>query len=158
MRREHAPPAAGVAAMRSTWLAGAVLRVRVRFARPRLDAALARGSDPWGSALLFARAAQVASTSHRQMVAAALEALVELAERRRPASPYLKLRTTAVLRQREHLVAFAQRLRDPAPVDVAVVARLSLLAWDELSPTFVGGRPVETLGETLELCASALVD
>ena len=158
MKHPQVTLAPGVAPIPTTRIGRTLVRLRARWRRRKLDAMLAQGTDPWSSASLLARAEQVASPSHRVRVATALDALVEIAERRRRASPYLELRAAAVLRQRDHLEALAQRLRDPAPVDVAVVVRLALLAWDENSPAFAGGRPVETLGATLELCASALVD
>jgi hypothetical protein len=44
-----------------------------------------------------------------------------------------------VFERREALCALVARLRAPAPLDVAVVARLALLAWDEASPVYVAG-------------------
>ena len=126
-----------------------MLRLRVRVSRRGLDALLAEGGDPWSSTVLLTRAAQISSAAHRERVASSLDTLVQIAEYRRRASPYLTVRTSAVLRERETIVALAlalaRRLRDPAPVAVGVVARLAVLVWDEMSPVFAGGRPVRKM-------------
>ena len=81
------------------------LRARVRHAR--LDAALAEGADPWSAGPLMARAAHLCSLSHRQQLITGLVSIVELAEHRRPGSPYLVVRDRAVLEHRESLLALA---------------------------------------------------
>lgn len=132
--------------------------LRVRGHRRELDEALAAGADPWSDSALMTRASQLLTPEHRGRLAASIEGLVDLAERGMPASPYLRLRRRAVRAHRHQLLALAARLRDAAPVEVAIVARLGILTWDHNSPVFEGGRPVEELCEVLDLCATALVD
>jgi len=151
-------PMTGVAALPRGWLARARLRLHVRLLAPGLDERLADGEDPWSSPELAERAGQITAWEYRKTVADAVEALVETAEGSRRAPPAVRLRAMAILEQREALRALAQRLRRPEPVDVGVVARLSLLVRDPGSPAFAGGRPVESLRETVELCAPALVE
>jgi hypothetical protein len=127
-------------------------RIRARLRRRELDAALAEGRDPWSSSELIARAAHLGAPSERRQLATALERLVALAEHRHRMSPYVRIRRRAVLDQREPLLALATRLRDPAPIDVALLAQLALLAWDESSPVFVDGRPAAALAETTARC------
>jgi len=130
------------------------LRARVRAAE--LDAELADGADPWGSAPLLLRAQRIGSLEERRAIAAGLRALVELAERRRPASPYLVIRSAAVLDDREALLALADRLDHPAPVDVAIVARLRRLVADPASPVYADGGDAEELAEVTARCLLAL--
>ena len=127
-------------------------RMRAFRRRRRLDAALARGTDPWSAGELMVRAAWLSSLSERQTVASGLEALVALAERQRPASPYLKVRHAVVLEQRESLLALAKRIRQAAPVEVAVVAQLVVLLTDSSSPVFAGGNHPDGLAETTSRC------
>lgn len=144
----------GVTRMPATRAGRALLRARVRLSRRSLDTVLAAGGDPWSSASLLVRAGQLASPAGRNRLATALDGLVALAKLRPPALPDLQLRAGPVLEQRERIGALARRLSDPAPVDVAVIARLSLLAWEEGSPAFAGGRPVEWLAVELEACGA----
>ena len=74
--------------------------------------------------------------------------LVSLAEHQRRSSPYVSVRHKVVLAQREPLLALADRLRQPAPVAVPVVARIALLLSDPLSPVYQGGTHPHCLGET----------
>jgi len=126
------------------------LRARVRHAR--LDAALAEGADPWSAGPLMARAAQLCSLSHRQQLNTWLVSIVELAEHRRPGSPYLVVRDRTVLEHRESLLALAARLGQPEPVDVAVAAQLTLLVSDPASPVYAGGSDPQTLGDVTARC------
>ena len=81
-------------------------------------------------------------------LAAGLIELVSLAEHRRRSSPYVSVRHKVVLAQREPLLALADRLGQPAPVAVPVVARIALLLSDPLSPVYQGGTHPHCLGET----------
>jgi hypothetical protein len=127
-------------------------RLRACLRHPRLDAALAQGADPWSTGELAARAAQLTSLSHRRKLSAGLIALVELAERRRPASPYLSVRQQVVLEERESLLALADRLGRPEPVEVAVAAQLSQLLSDPSSPAFEGGSDPSELADLTARC------
>jgi hypothetical protein len=61
-----------------------------------------------------------------------------------------------VLDERDGIVEIAARLREPAPVRVAIVAGLAVLAWDRSSPVFASGRPAAGVGGTVRSCADAL--
>ena len=130
------------------WLA----RIRACLRRPRLDAALAQGADPWSTGELAARAAQLSSLAYRRKLSAGLIALVELAERRQPPSPYLSVRQQVVLEERDRLLALAERLGRLEPVEVAVAAQLSQLLSDPLSPAFVGGSDPGELADLTSRC------
>ena len=133
-----------------------VVRIRACLRRPKLDAALAQGTDPWSSGELMLRAAQLASLSERRNIAAGLLTLVALAEHRLPPSSYLMVRHRAVLEQRERLLLLAERLDQPAPVDVAVVAQLTLLLSDASSPVYAGGRDPRGLAELTARCVHSV--
>jgi hypothetical protein len=132
-------------------------RLRAWTRRSRLDAMLAEGCDPWGSAQLTWRAAQLSSLGRRRKLASGLEDVVADAERGGTASAGLRIRRREVLQQREPLMGLAARLRAPAPVPVAVVARLAELLCSGSSPIYVGGRPPELLAATATQCLDALV-
>jgi hypothetical protein len=143
-----------------------LVKLRARLRRRGLDAALAAGADPWSAADLMLRASQLSSLPARQATAAALEALVTFAQhnravmpssQNRPLSPCLRIRCAVVLEQRDTLLELAARLRQPAPVSVAVLATLAWLARDESSPVYVGGNPPAALAETAARCGSAVV-
>ena len=147
---------AGVATLPSGAVGWRLARMRACLRRPSLDAALAQGADPWSAGELMVRAARLGSLSERQAVASGLVALVTLAEHQRPASPYLKVRHRAVLEQRESLLALAERLRQPAPVAVAVVAQLVVLLTDSSSPVFEGGEHPDGLAEVTSRCLQSV--
>jgi hypothetical protein len=98
------------------------------------------------------RAARLGSLTERRCIALTLKALVSLAEDQRPASPYLSVRHRAVLGQREALLTLADRLAEPAPVEVSVVAELVQLLTDSSSPVYVGGTHPQRLGEVTTRC------
>jgi hypothetical protein len=133
-----------------------VARIRACVRRHRLDAALAQGTDPWSTGELMLRAARLVSFSERQKVAAGLVTLVALAEHRLPPSSFLEVRRQAVLEQRESLLSLAERLGQPAPVEVAVVAQLALLLSDASSPAYVGGRHPGGLADLLAACVETV--
>jgi len=127
-------------------------RVRAGLRHSQLDAALAEGADPWSAGPLMARAAQLCSLAHRRKVEAGLVSIVELAEHRRPASPYLAIRDRAVLEHREALLALAVRLGQPEPVEVAVTAQLTWLVSHPASPVYAGGSDPEKLADVTAGC------
>jgi len=126
------------------------LRARVR--RRGLDAALARGADPWSTGELVVRAAQLSSPAERRKVSAGLISLLELAAFHRRRSTYLMVRHELVLEHEEPLRALAERLAQPEPVDVAVVAQLELLLTDPTSPVYTGGGDPHRLAEVTSRC------
>jgi hypothetical protein len=140
--------------MAGRWL----VRVRARRRRAELDAALARGADPWSAPELMVRASRLGSVSERRKVGAGLHALVAVARRRRRSSAFVEIRHRVVLEQRDSLIALAQRLLGPAPVEVAVVAQLALLLADSSSPAYVGGSDPDGLAEVTGRCLSGSVD
>jgi hypothetical protein len=89
-------------------------------------------------------------------VAAALEELVILAGQDAAVSPYLHIRRGAVLEQRDALLEIADHLREPSPVSVDVVAKLSWLARDTASPAYIGGNPPAGLAEIAAHCGCAV--
>jgi hypothetical protein len=129
-----------------------MVSLRARWRRPQLDAALAAGADPWSSPELLVRAAQLGLRSERRKLATRLYALVALATGHGLASPFLTVRRRVVLEQRELLVGLAQRLFQPAPVDVAVVAQLAVLLSDRSSPVYEGGTNPSGLAEMIARC------
>jgi hypothetical protein len=132
--------------------------MRACLRRRSLDAALAQGADPWSAGELMVRAARLSSLSERQKVAAGLVALVSLAANQRPASQHLEVqvRHRVVLEQRESLLALAERLGQPAPVAVAVVAQLVVLLTDSSSPVFEGGEHPDGLAELTSRCLQSV--
>lgn len=102
------------------------------------------------------RAAELGSFAARCKVAAAIEALVTVAERRQSASPHLRVRHVAVLEQREGLLAIAGRLRRPPPIDVTVAAQLTVLVRNAAGSAYCGGRRPEDVGEITARCVRAL--
>jgi hypothetical protein len=106
----------------------------------------------------MARAAQLGSLPRRQKLGAGLIALVELAERRQPPSPYLSVRQQVVLAERDSLLVLAERLGRPEPVAVAVTAQLSLLLSDPSSPALVGGSDPSELADVTSRCLDHVED
>jgi hypothetical protein len=133
-----------------------LVRVRAAVRHRRLDIALAAGADPWSDGALLARAARLGSWAERRKVAAGIAQLVALATHRWPASSFRNVRHRAVLDQRESLLALADRLDQPAPVEIAVVARLALLVSDRRSPVYIGGRDPVSLAEVTAGCTRTL--
>lgn len=82
--------------------------------------------------------------------------LVSLAEHQRRSSPYISVRHTVVLEQREPLLALADRLGEPAPVAVPVVAQIALLLSDPSSPVYQGGTHPRGLAEVTVHCLQSL--
>jgi hypothetical protein len=149
---------AGVARVPRRALTRRAVGLWAHLRRRRLDAALAAGADPWSAADLMLRASRLSSLSERREIAAALEALLALAEQDRAVSPGLRIRCAVVLEQRDTLLELAARLREPAPVSVAVVATLAWLAQDESSPAYIGGTPPAGVADTAARCDCAVRD
>jgi hypothetical protein len=135
-----------------------LVRIRARRRRAELDAALAQGADPWSAPELMVRASRLGSRSERRKVAAGLYALVAGARRQHRLAPFVEIRHRVVLEQRDSLIALADRLLRPAPVEVAVVAQLALLLRDSSSPVYAGGRDPEGLAEVTGRCLASVTD
>ena len=131
-------------------------RLRAAVRHRRLDIALATGADPWSDGALLARAARLASWPERRRVAAGVVQLVAQATHRSPTLSLRNVRRDVVLAQRESLLALAERLCQPAPVELTVVAQLAVLVSDPGSPAYVGGREPAGLAELTARCAYAL--
>jgi hypothetical protein len=136
----HAASITGIPLLPRSVAGRRLVSIRAQRRRSQLDAALAQGADPWSAPELMVRASRLGSLSQRRKIAAGLHALVAAATHRRRASPFVGVRDRVVLEQRESLVALAERLFQPAPVKVAVVAQLALLLSDPSSPAYAGGR------------------
>jgi hypothetical protein len=106
----------------------------------------------------MARASRHVSLAERRKLAAGLLTLVAVATRRRQASPFLAVRHRVVLEQRESLIALAERVFQPAPVEVAVVAQLALLLSDSSSPAYAGGNDPGSLADVTTRCLRSVLD
>ena len=133
-------------------------RIAARLRRARLDAALAEGADPWAGGAVMVRAARLGSLGHRRLVALRLVHLVAAAERQVRPSPYLPVRHRRVLEHRAELLALAGRLARPAPVEIAVVARLTLLVTESDSPVYAGGADPRRLRHVVSRCLVVVAD
>jgi hypothetical protein len=103
------------------------LRLRTFWHRERLDAELARGTDPSASEELELRARQL--LGRRGEIATALEGVDERAQRPYAFTVEVPVRRAAVRDCSADLQALARRLRDQPPVDPHGVA----LAWSLLT-------------------------
>ena len=130
----------------------AVLRCR------QLDSALAQGADPWSASELMIRASRLGSHSERRKVAAGLTLLLDGAASERHELPFVPVRHELVLEHRESLRALAERLDRFEPVDVAVVAQLSLLLTDPTSPVYTGGGDPHRLADVTTRCLEAVAE
>ena len=149
-------PLTGVSRVPRSWVGRRRAGIQVRLRRFQLDRALAHGVNPWSAAELMLRASRLGSLAERRKLAAGLTELVSLAEHQRRSSPYVSVRQTVVLEQREPLLALADRLRQPAPVAVPVVARIALLLSDPLSPVYQGGSHPRGVAEVTVHCLQSL--
>ena len=148
----------GVGAVPSSVLGWRLARIRALVRRRRLDAALARGADPWSAGELVVRAAQLGSLAERRKVAAGLISLLDHAAFQRRRSSYLMVRHELVLEHQEPLRALAERLAQWEPVDVTVVAQLELLLTDPTSPVYTGGGDPHRLAEVTSRCLHRAAD
>lgn len=142
------------------WLPSSALTRQLAHTRARmfhrsLDAALAAGQPPWDAGDLMVRAAELCARSTRAQLASSLDALVLIAEAR-PFSQLVRSRT--VLSHRAPLLALAERLRELAPVEVAVVARVATLTWDRASPAYHGGASEGEFDRVIGRCLHVLQD
>jgi hypothetical protein len=131
-------------------------RISAHVRRRTLDAELAEGVSPWSTPALMVRASRLTSLPDRRRLAAGLVAVVALSESDRSAVPTQPVRHRVVWEQRDALLVLADRLAQPAPVEVAVVAQLALLLSDESSPIYVGGSPARGLAAVTSRCLDAV--
>jgi hypothetical protein len=150
-------PAMTVARLPQNWMGWRRAGIRARMWRFRLDTALAHGANPWSTPELLIRASRLSSLSERRTLAAGLLELVSIAEhQRRSSSPYVAVRRDVVLEERESLLALAERLGQPAPVDVSVIAQIAVLLSDPSSPVFQGGKRPQGLAAVTARCLQSL--
>lgn len=102
------------------------------------------------------RASRLSSLSERRKLAAGLLELVSISEQSRRSSRYIGIRHHVVLEARESLLALAERLGQPAPVDIAVVAQIAVLLSDPSSPVFQGGKRPQGLAAVTARCLQSL--
>jgi hypothetical protein len=152
----HVASLTGMSGVPRSWAGRRRAGIHVRLRRLQLDRALAEGVDPWSAAELMLRASRLLSLAERRRLAAGLVELVSVAEHERRSSPYISVRHKVVLEQREPLLALADRLGEPAPVAVPVVARIALLLSDPLSPAYQGGSHPRGLAELTVRCLESL--
>ena len=133
-------------------------RLRAALRRRSVDAALARGADPWSDGELMACAARLCSYAERRAIAAGLTALLDLAAFQQRGSSSRMVRHQLVLDHQASLRALAERLTQPAPVDVGVVAQLELLLTDPASPVYTGGGDPHELTEVTSRCLAGAAD
>ena len=102
------------------------------------------------------RAARLGSLHERRDIAAGLRSLVDFAERGRSASRYLDIRHRIVLEERTALLALADRLDEPEPVEISVLAELHLVLCDPKSPVYDTATDPGRLAEITERCLDAI--
>jgi hypothetical protein len=102
------------------------------------------------------RASRLGLLSERRKVAAALHRLVAVATLRQQVSPFTSVRHDVVLEQRDSLLALAERIFQPEPVKVAVIAQLALLVSDSSSPVFTGGSDPGNLADVTARCLNSV--
>jgi hypothetical protein len=131
-----------------------VARVVARSRRLRLDHALADGKDPTSSALLAARAAQLATPTTRYRIAGALEhaALTVDTDRGRWTTP---ARRGAVRPNRGEMLRLAAVLRHHRLLYARGIALLELILIDGTGPAYTDPRG-EGLAAQLRLAADSL--
>jgi hypothetical protein len=134
-----------------------LVRLRTRLHQGRLDAALAAGGDPWVDAELLVRAAELGAAANRRKLSGAIVRLVRTAESgHRPLLHGVRIRRSAVLAERDALLAVAARLRAPGPVPVSVPARITRLLADGVGPVFAASTQADALRNVLAACLAEL--
>jgi hypothetical protein len=116
-------------------------RMTARFgrARPRageLDRRLAAGADPIESDVLALRVGQLGSPTARARLARSLRAAVRLGDEYHASLGRLRIRRAEIRKNRELLLALAERVDDGDPVGVRGLAMASQLLDDPRSPLF----------------------
>jgi hypothetical protein len=107
---------------------------------PELDRELAEGTQPWRSAELELRAAQLTSEKTRTRFAQELESIVARAESGiHERSACIPLSRSAVVAAREDLLELAAALRSAASCRPHAAAAVSFLLHDGCSPLYTPG-------------------
>jgi hypothetical protein len=117
-------------------LGGVWLRCVTRWRAHSLDRRLAAGADPIESDQLALRVSQLGSPAARARLARTLRSAVRRATEYQPAWPSTRLRTAEVRKNRELLLAVAERIADGEPVGVRGLAMTARLLDDSRSPLF----------------------
>jgi hypothetical protein len=122
-----------------------LLRLRVALTAPRLDSALAAGTDPVASAELALRAGQLVSTRRRARYARSLRRAVESAQRPRlpTRGAAVPVNRAAVLEARPALLALADDLVEIVHPRPCGVARAIELLRDGAGPLYRPWAPEE---------------
>jgi len=152
----HQPFVAPLPRRRLAWT---LARIRVRRERRSLDERLAEGADPWESAELLLRAAELTAPAARRELADALDSVIAVAEhpvRVAPSVPYARVCPVPILAARDALAALAERLRDPAPVSAECVAMLATLLRRRTSPLYDSARAAAAVSDAVAHCSVAL--
>lgn len=126
------------------WLVG----IRARRRRSQLDVALAQGADPWSTPELMARASRLGLRSDER----SRQDCTDWWRSPRFADGHRRSSGCVVLEQRDSLLALAERIFQPEPVEVAVIAQLALLLSDPSSPVYAGGRDPGILADVTNRC------
>lgn len=117
-----------------------VRRLRVCLRAADLDRQLAEGTQPWRSAELELRAAQLTSAKSRSRFARELEAIVARAESEvYDRSVCIPLSRSAILTAREDLLELAAALRSPESCRPHAAGVVSFLLHDGCSPLYDPG-------------------
>jgi hypothetical protein len=134
--------------------AGLALRLRARWRRHALTAALARGADPDSSAELTLVARELIGARARRRLAAGFDRLLRSATLRTvPWSPAVPLNRREIAAARDELAELAARLRAASPVPARAVALAAVLLSDGTSPLYYAapGRSALELARTARL-------
>ena len=101
-------------------------------------------------------AAELTSLPTRRALAQSIGGLLRLAEHGAYASPYARLRRSAVLAERETLADLANALRAPAPLSVRGIALLARLLDDPSGPLFYPQQADDAIHEAVLECREFL--
>lgn len=120
-----------------------VFAPQVRLTAPRLDARLARGEDPFGSAALALRAARLASLRLRHQLASGIEHSLGRQQQDGAISASVPVDATAIEIARPALGQLAEAMRSRDRVGVRGVALTQLLVTEPGSPLYASAYPEE---------------
>jgi hypothetical protein len=138
-RRRWLPSGRVARRSRGFVLGGLWLRVRTRWNAADLDCQLANGTDPMLSDELSLRVGQLRSAGSRLRLASALREAVEFANGHRAPLITTRLRRAAIHENGQLLLALAERLRDPEPLEAQGLAMTARLINDGSGPLYKTG-------------------
>jgi len=131
-------------------------RLAARLRTRRLDEALAAGACPDAGAALSLRAHRLISMQARRALARSLLDLLVRAQRpAHPLDPCVSICRREILAARGEIVALAEELAWPGPVDARGVAQVATLLCDGSSPVY-DRRHAHRLADALALARDAL--